>query len=110
MSSLTTKRHDSLPTEKTSAPVRKKATRLKVGTAIRVHNEVTSPDFPDVSFANWTGKIVEVSGRKAPFRYFVEWDDSVVAQIPQSYIDRCEEQQIYYRWACLNDSQFEAIA
>ena len=47
MSSLTTERHDSSPAEKTSAPVRKKATRLKVGTAIRVHSDVTSPDFPD---------------------------------------------------------------
>ena len=110
MSSLTTERHDSLPTEKTSAPVRKKATRLKVGTAIRVHSEVTSPDFPDVSFGNWTGKVVEVSGKKAPFKYFIEWDEEITGSIPQSYIDRCEAQQIYYRWACLNDSQFEAIA
>ncbi|MBI1310731.1 hypothetical protein GC176_05435 [bacterium] len=109
MSSLTTERHDSSPAEKTSTPVRNKTARLTVGTAIRVHNSVNSPDFPDVSFGDWTGKIVEVSGRKAPFRYFVEWDDAVVAKIPQSYVDRCEEQQIYFRWACLNDSQFEAI-
>jgi hypothetical protein len=109
MSSLTTERHDSSPAEKTSPPVRKKASRLKVGTAIRVCSDVNSPDFTDVSFGGWTGRIVEVSGRKAPFRYFVEWDDDVVTRIPQSYIDRCEEQQIYYRWACLNDSQFEAI-
>ena len=110
MSSLTTERHDSSHAEKTSAPVRKKTSRLKVGTPITGHDSVTSPDFPDVSFGGWTGKVVEVSGRKAPFRYFVEWDESVVAQIPQSYIDRCEEQQIYFRWACLNDSQFEAIS
>ena len=113
MSSLTTERHDSSPTEKTSAPVRSetrtKTTRLKVGTPICVLESVNSPDFPDVSFGGWTGKIVEVSGRKAPFRYFVEWDEAILPQIPQSYIDRCEEQQIYFRWACLNDSQFEAI-
>ncbi len=109
MSSLTTERHDSSPTEKPSAPVRRKTSRLKVGTAIRVSDSVNSPDFPDVSFGGWTGKIVEVSGRKAPFRYFIEWDDAIVEQIPQSYIDRCEEQQIYYRWACLTDSDFEAV-
>lgn len=109
MNSLTTERHDLSPAEKTSATVRSKTVRLKVGTAIRVRSSVNSPDFPDVSFADWTGRIVEVSGRKAPYRYFVEWDDAVLEKIPQSYIDRCEEQQIYYRWACLNDTQFDAI-
>lgn len=88
---------------------KKKTVKLKVGTPIRVRDAVVSPDFPDISFAGWTGQIVEVSGRKAPFRYFVEWDETIVAAIPQSYVDRCEEQQIYHRWACLTDSDFEAV-
>jgi hypothetical protein len=91
------------------APVRKKTVKLKVGTPLRALESVTSPDFPDISFAGWVGKIVEVSGKKAPFKYFVEWDEVVVKNMPQSYIDRCEEQQIYFRWACLTDADFEVV-
>jgi hypothetical protein len=83
--------------------------KLKVGTRLRALESVNSPDFHDISFAGWTGKIVEVSGKKVPFKYFVEWEDDVVEQMPKTYVDRCEEQQIYFRWACLTDTQFEVI-
>ena len=109
MSSLTAVSRSS--TESTPAkPAKKKTVKLKVGTPIRVSEGVVSPDFQDISFAGWTGKVVEVSGRKAPYRYFIEWDDSICESMPQSYIDRCEEQQIYHRWACLTDADFEATA
>lgn len=100
MSSVTT------ATDAKATPPAKKTVKHKVGTPIRVHESVTSPDFPDISFAGWTGKIVEVSGKKAPFKYFVEWEEPIVASIPQSYIDRCEAQQIYFRWACLTEDDF----
>lgn len=109
MSSLTAVSRSS--TDSTPAkPTKKKTVKLKVGTPICVRAEVVSPDFKDISFAGWTGKIVEVSGRKAPYRYFVEWDEGVVEAMPKSYIDRCEEQQIYHRWACLTDADFESAA
>jgi hypothetical protein len=92
-----------------SAPARKKTVKLKVRTQLRALASVTSPDFPDISFAGWVGRIVEVSGKKAPFKYYVEWDEDVVAEMPKTYIDRCEEQQIYFRWACLTDTDFEVI-
>ena len=90
----------------TSSPAKKRTVKHKVGTHIRVHETVTSPDFPDISFGGWTGKVVEVSVKKAPFKYFIEWDEEITGSIPQSYIDRCEAQQIYYRWACLTDEDF----
>ncbi|MDA0590370.1 MAG: hypothetical protein O2820_15145 [Planctomycetota bacterium] len=92
----------------TSAPAKKKTVKHKVGAHIRVHDSVNSPDFPDISFAGWTAKVVEVSGKKAPFKYFVEWDEDIVSAIPKSYIDRCEAQQIYYRWACLTAEEFSS--
>lgn len=110
MSSLTAISRSNTDSEPAKPAKKKKTVKLKVGTPIRVRDGVTSPDFPDISFAAWTGKIVEVSGRKAPYRYFVEWDESVETAMPKSYIDRCEEQQIYYRWACLTDADFEATA
>lgn len=90
-------------------PVKKKTVKRKVGTSIRALDKVVSPDFPDISFAGWTGRIVEVSGKKAPFKYFVEWDDAVVTSMPASYVKRCEEQRIYHKWACLTHADFEAV-
>jgi hypothetical protein len=95
---------------KLQTPVKKKKTvKRKVGTSIRALDKVVSPDFSDISFAGWTGKVVEVSGKKTPFKYFVEWDDAVVESMPESYVKRCEDQQIYHKWACLTDADLEAI-
>ena len=85
----------------------RKIVSMTIGSRIRAKSGVTSPDFPDISFVGWTGKIVEVSGKKAPFKYFIEWDDAICTAMPQSYIDRCEQQQIYHRWACLSDTEIE---
>lgn len=90
-------------------PAKKTTVKLKVGSRIRALESVVSPDFPDVSFAGWTGRIVEMSGKKPPFKYFIEWDEPVVSGMPRSYVERCEQQQIYFRWACLNDADFEAV-
>jgi len=95
---------------RTASETGKKPTvKLKVGSRIRVLESVVSPDFKDVSFAGWTGRIVEMSGKKPPLKYFIEWDEPVVAQMPESYVSRCEQQQIYYRWACLSDADFESV-
>ncbi len=63
---------------------RKKRGKLEVGTQIQVLDSVVSPDFPDISFGGWSGKVVEVSGRKAPYKYFIEWDDEIANKMPQS--------------------------
>ncbi len=107
MTSATTVNQTS--TSSPAQPPKKKKGKLEVGTPIRVLDAVVSPDFPDISFGGWTGKIVEVSGRKAPYKYFVEWDDVIANKMPQSYVDRCEAQQIYYRWACLKDADFAPV-
>ena len=102
MTSLTSTTQSS---SRNSAP--RKSGLLSVGTRVRAKDGVVSPDFPDISFAGWTGKIVEVSGKKAPLKFFIEWEPAVVSEMPKTYIDRCEEQQIYYLWACLTESDIE---
>ena len=103
MSSLTT------VSQTSPAKTGTKTLKFKVGTRLRALQDVKSPDFKDISFAGWTGKIVEISGAKAPYKYFIEWDESIVEKMPKSYVDRCEEQQIYYRWACFTDNDFEVL-
>ena len=41
----------------------RKTLSMTVGTRIRAKSGVVSPDFDDISFAGWTGKIVEEIGR-----------------------------------------------
>lgn len=66
-----------------------------------------SPDFSDVSFAGWTGTIVELSGKKPNQKFILEFDDSVVSAMPSDYLKRCEDQQLLYTMACLEAGQLE---
>lgn len=82
--------------------------RLAVGSRVRVREGVMSPDFTDVSFAGWTGMILELNGKKPNQKFIVEFDDAVIAAMPQDYLARCEEQRLLYTMACLTAEQLEA--
>lgn len=71
------------------------------GTPLKVREGVQSPDFPEVSFAGWTGTVVEVSGKAPDVKIVLEWDAQTMAQMPAEYVSRCEAQQLYYSMACL---------
>ena len=79
-----------------------------VGSRVRVKAGVTSPDFPEVSFAGWAATIVELSGKKPNQKFILEFDDSVVAAMPPDYLQRCEEQHLLYTMACLTGDELEA--
>ena len=88
---------------------KKKATGgLGEGTRIRVKVGVVSPDFPDVSFAGWTGSVAEVSGKPPAQKFIVAWDPSTVASMPADYVARCEAQMLYHAMACLGAEDFDA--
>ena len=82
--------------------------KLAVGSRVRVKEGVSSPDFPDVSFAGWIATIIELNGKKPNQKFILEFDDSVVAAMPPEYLVRCEEQRLLYTMACLADDQLEA--
>lgn len=82
--------------------------KLAVGSRVRVKEGVSSPDFPDVSFAGWIATIIELSGKKPNQKFILEFDDSVVAAMPPDYLARCEEQRLLYTMACLTGDQLEA--
>ena len=67
----------------------------------------SSPDFADVSFAGWTATIRELNGKKPNQKFIIEFDDAVIAAMPQSYLQRCEEQRLLYTMACLAAEQLE---
>lgn len=82
--------------------------KLAIGSRVRVKGGVTSPDFPDVSFAGWTATIMELSGKKPNQKFIVEFDDAIIAAMPPDYLQRCEEQRLLYTMACLAADQIEA--
>lgn len=85
------------------------SSKVVIGSRIRVKEGVSSPDFPDISFAGWTGMVVEFSGKKPKQKFIIEFDDSVVATMPPDYLKRCEEQRLLYTMACLEGDQLEAV-
>lgn len=87
---------------------KKKATGgLDEGAKIRVKAGVVSPDFPDVSFAGWTGSISEVSGKAPTQKFIVEWDAPTLSGMPPDYVARCESQMLFHAMACLGADDFE---
>ena len=87
---------------------KKKATGgLDEGTRVRVKPGVLSPDFPDVSFAGWTGSVMEVTGKPPTQKFIVEWDSNTMAAMPGDYVTRCEAQMLYHVMACLSMDDME---
>ena len=82
--------------------------KVAVGSRVRVKEGVSSPDFPDISFAGWIATIIELSGKKPNQKFILEFDDRVVAAMPPDYLARCEEQRLLYTMACLAGDQLEA--
>jgi len=85
------------------------ANQIKKGNPIRVNAGVVAPDVPDISIENWTGLIVEVSGKKGARKCMIEWDDATLQSMPAEYMDKCEELRLYYKMACLNEDEISPI-
>lgn len=60
--------------------------------------------------AGWSGTVIEVSGKKTPAQYVVEWDDATVQNMPAAYVTQCEAAGLYYRMACLSEQDIEKLA
>lgn len=78
---------------------------ISEGMRVRVREGVTSPDFPEISFAGWTGSVVEVTGKASPTSCVLEWDADTLAKMPPDYVSRCEQQGLYHLMACLSEDQ-----
>lgn len=86
---------------------KKKASGGLEGTRIRVRPGVTSPEFPEVSLAGWTGTVIEATGKPPAVKVIIEWDATTLGQMPPDYVARCESQQLFYQMACLSDADVE---
>jgi hypothetical protein len=82
---------------------------LPVGTLIRVKAGVMSPEFPEISIAEWTGSVVEATGKPPFLSYIVEWDQMTLDAMPPEYVQQCEAQQLYYRMANLPEEAIDQV-
>ena len=85
-----------------------RSTKLKPGTAIRVRAGQTMPEFADVSIAGWAGTVLEARGRGETLKYIVEWSQETLAQLPPSFLEVAESQQLATEMACLPATAIEA--
>lgn len=82
---------------------------LDSGARVRVKPGVMSPDFPEVSFAGWTGTVAEVAGKAPAQKFYVEWDSTTLSAMPPDYIARCEAQMLFHAMACLKQEEIELM-
>ena len=88
---------------------KKKATGGLEGSRIRVKPGVSSPEFPEISLAGWTGTIVETSGKPPAHSVIIEWDAATLASMPAEYLSKCESQQLYHIMASLVGDAVELV-
>lgn len=90
-------------------PKKKATNRLSPGTNIRVKAGVCVPEFPEIPCEGWSGRIVELTGKKSNPKYVIEWDEQTLHSLPASYVDECEQKGLFYRMACFKGDEIEAV-
>lgn len=90
--------------------VKQDTAKLSVGSKIQVKTGTAVPEFPEFACDGWAGVIREVSGKRPQARYIIEWDDRTLEKMPSAYREKCEEQGLYFRMACLDANTLESAA
>ena len=83
--------------------------KLSVGTRVQVKPGVSAPDVPEVSIAGWTGRITQISKKKAGRQFFVEWDQATLEQMPPEYLSLCEERMLFHAMSCLTEDSLGPV-
>lgn len=88
---------------------KKSSAKYSAGTKIRVKPGVTVPEFPEVTCEGWSGRIAELTGKTSAPKYVVEWDEATIQSMPPEFVERCEQQGLFYRMACFTGEQIEPM-
>lgn len=71
------------------------------GCRVQVNDGVTMPEFPTLSIAGWSGKVMETTGSGSKMKVILEWDDQSLAAMSDDYKQHCESQGLMFEMACL---------
>ncbi|MDB5387131.1 MAG: hypothetical protein JWM11_2777 [Planctomycetaceae bacterium] len=83
--------------------------RISEGTRVRVREGTTSPEFPEISIAGWTGTACEVTGKPPAISCVLEWDADTLARMPADYVAKCEAGGLYHLMACLSEDVLDPV-
>ena len=67
----------------------------------------TDPDFPDIPFGGWAGKIQEVDQRSAPPTYLIAWNRHTLTHMHPVYCKRCERDGLELESMWLGEDDIE---
>jgi len=84
-----------------------KTPKPAAGQTVQVKDGVHMPEFPELPIGGWKGMVLETSGSGSKTKVILEWDESTVALIPESYRSQCESQGLLFTMACLPASEIE---
>src|SRR5260221_12071168 len=76
--------------QRTKRMIWAKPAQFSIGTQIRVKQDTTVPDFPDIPLGGWSGTIIDVQERQHPPIYLIEWDERTRAAMHPVFRRRCE--------------------
>lgn len=88
---------------------KKAKNKFSAGTRIRVKEGISSPEFPEISINGWTGTITEIAGKKSQPKYMIEWDEPTLEKMPPEYLEKCEQDKLYHKMACLGGEEIESL-
>ena len=71
---------------------------------------VFAPACSDVEMSGWTGTLIDVVEAGEEWLCMVEWDRDTYLQMPQSYLDWCDREELGPELALLFDSHLELVA
>lgn len=79
----------------------KRKAKLASGMQIRVRPGVSMPEFESLDISEWTGMVLEMTGKGADQKVILEWSPECVSQMPAEYVQHCESQGLFHGMACL---------
>lgn len=80
---------------------KRRSSKPSAGQRVRVKEDVSMPEYPNVPIGGWTGMVLETQGRGAAAKVILEWDDPALEAMPADYREECESQNMLYTMACL---------
>ena len=84
--------------------------KLSVGTRVVIKTGVTAPDMPEFSIEGWTGRLKQISKKKAGRQFFVEWDEATLGNMSEEFRNLCEERMLFHAMVCLPEDALEIVA
>ncbi len=81
---------------------------IKIGDSVKVKNGIPCPDLKDLCIGGWQGRISEITeDEEGNILVCIEWDSITLKNMPDSFIELCEEEGSEYNAMYLRPDEVE---